>query len=121
MKRKILNQKRQIRRSRVRKKIGKGSAERPRLSVFRSNVHIYAQLIDDKAGKTLVSASSLDTKGVVKKADKTTKAKGVGKKIAEKAKIVGIKIVLFDRGEYAYHGRIKAVLEGAHEGGLSDN
>ena len=120
MERNILNKKRQIRRSRVRKKIGKGSAERPRLSVFRSNVHIYAQLIDDRAGKTLVSVSSMDIKGVVKKADKTAKAKEVGKKIAEKAKTVGIKTVLFDRGGYAYHGRTKAVLEGAREGGLNN-
>ena len=118
MERKILNKKRQIRRSRVRKKIGKGSAERPRFSVFRSNVHIYAQLIDDKAGKTLVSASSLNIKGVIKKADKTTKAKEVGKKIAEKAKTAGIKTALFDRGGYAYHGRTKAVLESARDGGL---
>lgn len=118
MERKILNKKRQIRRSRVRKKIGKGSAERPRFSVFRSNVHIYAQLIDDKAGKTLVSASSLNIKGVIKKADKTTKAKEVGKKIAEKAKTAGIKTALFDRGEYSYHGRTKAVLESARDSGL---
>ena len=98
MERKILNKKRQIRRSRVRKKIGKGSAERPRFSVFRSNVHIYAQLIDDKAGKTLVSASSLNIKGVIKKADKTTKAKAVGKKITEKAQTAGLKTALFHRG-----------------------
>jgi large subunit ribosomal protein L18 len=89
--------------------------ERPRLSVFKANRHIYAQLIDDNAGKTLAAASSLEIKS---KAKKTDIAKEVGKLVATKAMARNIKAVKFDRGGFAYHGRIKALAEGAREGGL---
>jgi large subunit ribosomal protein L18 len=99
---------------RVRKKVS-GTAERPRLAVYRSNRHIYAQIIDDVAGKTLVSASSLtDADGD----DPKAKAKAVGTAIAAKAKDAGISSVTFDRGGFIYHGRVQAVAEGAREGGL---
>lgn len=99
---------------RVRKKIS-GSPERPRLSVFRSNKAIYCQIIDDLKGHTLVAASSWDDHVT---GNKTEKAKAVGKIIAEKAKAAGIETVVFDRGGYLYHGRVKALAEGAREGGL---
>ncbi len=108
------------RRDRIRKRIRKrvsGTKERPRLSVFRSNMHIYAQLIDDRSENTLASASSL----VYKKGDKrykSEKASNVGKDIAEKALKAGIKSVVFDRGGYLFHGRIKALAESARESGL---
>ena len=89
--------------------------DRPRLSVFKANRHIYAQLIDDGAGKTLAAASSLEIKS---KGKKTDIAKEVGKLIASKALVKKIKAVKFDRGGFAYHGRIKALAEGAREGGL---
>lgn len=92
-----------------------GTPERPRLSVFRSNNYTYAQLIDDNAGKTVVSAS---TRGLNKKASKAEKAKMLGQQLAETAKKAGIKSAIFDRGSYKYHGRVKAVAEGAREGGL---
>lgn len=99
---------------RVRKKVS-GTAERPRLAVYRSNRHIYAQVIDDVAGKTLVAASSLvDGKGD----DPKTRAKAVGAAVASKAKEAGITAVTFDRGGFNYHGRVEAVAEGAREGGL---
>ncbi len=93
----------------------KGNGTRPRLSVFRSNRHLYVQLIDDMQGKTLVSASSLEVKD--KKA-KTDLAKAVGTLLAKKAKNKNISSGIFDRGSYKYHGRVKAAAEGAREGGL---
>lgn len=100
---------------RIRKKIT-GTAARPRISVFRSNTQIYAQIIDDVAGKTLVAASSLELKGA--KEPKASIAVKVGKALAEKAIAAGIADVVFDRGGYLYHGRVKALAEGAREGGL---
>ena len=103
------------RRLRVRKKIF-GTGKRPRLSVFRSNKHIYAQIIDDIKGKTLVAVSDL---GIQKgKKTKIQKAFEVGKKVAEAAKKVKIGTVVFDRGGYKYHGRVKNIAEGMREGGL---
>lgn len=101
---------------RVRAKIS-GSAELPRLSVYKSNKEIYAQLIDDQAGKTLASASSRE-KGVDTKGTKTDVSTAVGKAIAQKAKAAGIEKVVFDRNGFVYHGRIKALADGAREGGL---
>jgi len=100
----------------IRKKV-KGSAERPRLSVFRSNTTIYAQIIDDIQGTTLVSASTLDL-GERKQSANIEAAQAVGKKIAEKAQAAGIQAVVFDRNGYLYHGKVKALAEGAREGGL---
>ena len=100
---------------RVRGKIS-GTAERPRLAVHRSNRGIFAQVIDDDAGKTIVSASWL---GLGHKGDKTSQANEVGKAIAAAAKKAGIETVVFDRGGYLYHGRVKALAEGAREGGLN--
>jgi large subunit ribosomal protein L18 len=100
----------------IRKKV-KGSAERPRLSVFRSNTSIYAQIIDDVQGITLVAASSADL-GAKRENTNVEAATEVGKKIAEKAKEAGIQAVVFDRNGYLYHGKIKALAEGAREGGL---
>ena len=111
-----LEKKERIRR-RVRKKIS-GTAERPRLSVFRSNKEIYAQLIDDEAGHTLVAASSRDKDIAGKEGTKTQKAEMVGEKIAKLALEKGIEKVVFDRGTHIYHGRIKALAEGARKGGL---
>lgn len=116
-------EKRHRRHKRVRAKIW-GTSKVPRLSVFRSNQHIYAQLINDEKGITLVSASGLDIKKSLprrqagKKVKKTDKAKEVGKLIAEKALQKKIKEVIFDRGGYKYHGRVKALAQGAREGGL---
>ena len=101
---------------RVRGKIS-GTAERPRLSVFRSENNIYAQIIDDTKGVTLVSASSLE-KGFEGSGSNCEAAKKVGEAIAERAKAKGIEAVVFDRGGYLYHGRVKALAEGAREGGL---
>ncbi len=101
---------------RVRKNIF-GSSERPRLSVFRSNKQIYAQIIDDEKGITLVSASSYKSKEVEGKS-KSEQATLVGKAVAEKAIGAGVKEVVFDRNSYQYHGRVKALAEGAREGGL---
>ena len=108
------------RKLRVRRRIRKvlsGTGSRPRLSVFRSNKEIYAQLIDDTTGKTLASASSRD-KSLEAKGTKTEIASAVGMAIAEKAKKAGIETVSFDRGGNLYHGRVKALAEGAREGGL---
>jgi len=102
---------------RIRKKIS-GVASKPRLSVFRSNTDIYAQLIDDANGVTLASASSKQKDIAAQKAPKTEKSKLVGNAIAKKAGELGITAVIFDRGGYIYHGRVKAVAEGAREGGL---
>ena len=100
----------------IRKKV-KGSSERPRLSVFRSNTSIYAQIIDDINGVTLASASSVGLGGRKENANVDT-ALQVGKKIAEKAQEAGVQTVVFDRNGYLYHGKVKALAEGAREGGL---
>jgi len=104
---------------RVRKKVF-GTQERPRLSVFKSNRHIYAQLIDDDAGRTLAAASSLSPQivGGKDQADKTSVAKSIGKLIGEAALRGKIRMVVFDRGGYPFHGRVKAVAEGVREAGL---
>ena len=102
---------------RIRKKIS-GVAVKPRLSVFRSNSDIYAQLIDDNNGVTLAAASSRQKDILAQKSPKIEKSKLVGAAIATKAKELGITTVVFDRGGYIYHGRVKAVAEGAREGGL---
>jgi len=104
------------RHSRIRRKIS-GTAEIPRLSVFRSNVHIYAQIIDDVSGKTLAAASTLD-KGFDKSGTKKEQSKKVGTDVAKKAADAGIKKVVFDRGGYQYHGRVQELADGAREGGL---
>ena len=110
---------RRIRIKRRIRKVVSGSAERPRMSVYRSNKEIYAQLIDDVSGKTIVSASSRD-KGVAdSKLPKIEQAKQVGKVLAEKAAKEGITTVSFDRNGYLYHGRVKAIADGAREGGLN--
>ncbi|MBW8361568.1 MAG: 50S ribosomal protein L18 [Kaistella sp.] len=101
---------------RVRGKIS-GSSELPRLSVYKSNKEIYAQLIDDKEGKTLASASSRE-KGVDSKGTKVEISAAVGKAIAEKAKAAGIENIVFDRNGFVYHGRVKALADGAREAGL---
>ena len=98
---------------RVRRKVA-GTPERPRLAVYRSNRHIYAQLVDDRGAKTLASASDL---GIADGA-KVDRAKKVGQSIAERAKAIGVDRVVFDRGGRLYHGRVKAVAESAREGGL---
>ena len=110
------NAKRMKRHQRVRKNIS-GTAERPRLSVYRSLNHIYAQIIDDTKGTTLVSASSLD-KDFSGYGGNIDGAKAVGNLVAKKALEKGIKAVVFDRGGYIYHGRVAALADGAREGGL---
>lgn len=104
-------------RKRIRGKVS-GTEQRPRLSVYRSNKEIYAQLIDDRSGKTISSASSKDKDIASDKGNKEEKAKLVGKTIAEKAKSAGVESVSFDRGGYLYHGRVKSLADGAREGGL---
>ena len=116
IKRPDTNAQRLKRHKRVRGKIS-GTPERPRLNVFRSETNIYAQIIDDVAGKTLVSASSLE-KSFNCDGTKTDAAKMVGQLVAERAKAAGITTVVFDRGGYVYHGRVAALAEGAREGGL---
>lgn len=108
---------RKLRHIRVRKKVV-GTSERPRLTVFRSSRQVYAQLIDDSAGHTVASASSLPLKEDYKEASKTNTAAVVGKNIAEAAVKLGVSKIVFDRGGYKYHGRIKALAEAAREGGL---
>jgi large subunit ribosomal protein L18 len=105
--------------TRVRKKVS-GTAERPRLNVFRSLTNIYAQIIDDKLGKTLVAASSIDDvlKTKIKYGGNKESAKEVGTLIAKRAKEAGITSVVFDRGGYIYHGRVKELADAAREGGL---
>ena len=120
METKIKHEKRFRRHKRVRAKIS-GTAARPRLCVFRSAKHIYAQLIDDEKGKTIVAASDQELERKTKNEKQKTKvevAREVGKLIAEKALKKKIKEVVFDRGWYKYHGRVKAIAEGAREGGL---
>jgi len=101
----------------IRKKVA-GSNEKPRLAVFRSNTGIYAQLIDDVKGVTIASASTKDKGVAAQKGKKIDQSKLVGQTIARKATEVGVKEVVFDRGGYLYHGRVKALAEGAREGGL---
>ena len=98
----------------------KGTAERPRLAVYRSNMHMYAQVIDDNAHKTLVSASTVqkDVKSQLEKTNDVAAAAYLGKVIAERAKEQGIKEVVFDRGGYIYHGKVKALADAAREAGL---
>ena len=109
------------RKVRVRRNLARTSAERPRLSVFRSSKHIYAQVIDDAKSSTLVAASTLekDLKSTLKTGADKAAAAAVGKLLAERAVKAGIKTVVFDRGGYRFHGRIKALADGAREGGLS--
>jgi large subunit ribosomal protein L18 len=113
------NQRRKIRHARIRKKVF-GTAERPRLSVFRSLKHIYAQLIDDERGHTLAAASTLDPeiRDQLKGLRKTDQSRIVGQLLARRAKAKGIVRVVFDRGGYKYHGRVRALAEGARSEGL---
>lgn len=104
-------------RSRIRKNIS-GTADIPRLSVYRSNKHIYAQIINDELGHTLAAASSKDDSSVDSKAPKKEAAEKVGELLASKAVEAGIENVVFDRGGYLYHGRVKALADGARKGGL---
>lgn len=104
--------------SRIRKKV-RGTATRPRLAVFRSVNHIYAQIIDDGNGKTLASASTTEKALGLKSGGNVEGAKGVGKAIAERAKKAGIESVVFDRGGYVYHGRVKALIDASREAGLN--
>jgi large subunit ribosomal protein L18 len=101
----------------IRKKVS-GTAQLPRLSVYRSNTDIYAQMIDDVNGNTLAAASSRDKDIAAQKGTKTEKSKMVGEAIAKKAIALGLSACVFDRGGFLYHGRIKAVADGAREGGL---
>jgi large subunit ribosomal protein L18 len=119
MKRKSKQENRQKRHRKIRAKI-KGTADKPRLSVFRSNSHIYAQLVDDEKGKTLVSAKDFEVKPAKKKDldGKQAIAFSVGELIAQKAKKEKIKKVVFDRSGYKYHGRVKALADGARSQGL---
>jgi large subunit ribosomal protein L18 len=103
------------RRRRVRKKVS-GSSDRPRLSVFRSNRHIYAQLVDDQSGRTVAAAS--DAEATISDGKKGDRAKAVGTLLAQRAKEAGVDRAVFDRGGRLYHGRVAALAEGAREGGL---
>ncbi len=107
--------------ARVRRTLRRAQGNRPRLSVFRSSKHIYAQIIDDSKGHTLASASSIDTelKGKLPKGTDVAAASEVGKLVAERALKAGVKDVVFDRGGYLYHGRVKALAEAAREAGLN--
>jgi large subunit ribosomal protein L18 len=108
------------RRTRVRNSLKRVAGERPRLSVFRSSKHIYVQVIDDKQGKTLAAASTMDKdlRSSLKSGADTAAAAAVGKLVAERAKKAGVDKVIFDRGGYIYHGRVKALADAAREGGL---
>jgi large subunit ribosomal protein L18 len=116
-----LNDRMERRRGRVRGVLVRAAHGRKRLSVFRSSKHIYAQVIDDDAGATVASASSIekDTRGQLKTGASIEAAKTVGKLIAQRAQEKGVKYVVFDRGGYLYHGRVKALAEAAREGGLN--
>jgi large subunit ribosomal protein L18 len=109
------------RKLRVRRELAQDSGGRPRLSVHRTSRHIYAQVIDDTQGRTVAAASSLekDMRGKLKTGADKAAASAVGKLLAERATQAGIKAVVFDRGGYKFHGRIKALADGAREGGLS--
>ncbi|MEO3999220.1 50S ribosomal protein L18 [Mesorhizobium sp. CAU 1732] len=111
----------QRRAQRVRRQIKKVAGDRPRLSVHRSSKHIYAQVIDDANGHTIAAASTLekDLKGSLKTGADSAAAAAVGKLVAERASKAGVKEVVFDRGPYIYHGRVKALADAAREGGLS--
>ena len=111
-----LRQQRINRHQRVRKRVA-GSPERPRLAVFRSNRHVYAQLIDDLAGATIASASTLEP-GFKGTGNTTATAASVGRLLAQRAKDKGIGAAIFDRGGFRYHGKVKALADGAREGGL---
>lgn len=106
--------------ARVRRALRKVANGRPRLSVYRSSEHIYAQVIDDAEGRTLASASTLekDLRGALKTGADKAAAEAVGKLVAERAKAAGVTQVVFDRGAYLFHGRVKALADGAREGGL---
>jgi large subunit ribosomal protein L18 len=106
--------------AKVRRNVRRAGGKRARLSVFRSSKHIYAQVIDDAHGQTVVSASSLeeDMRGSLKTGANIEAAKAVGKRLAERAAAKGVKAVVFDRGGYLYHGRVKALADAAREGGL---
>jgi large subunit ribosomal protein L18 len=110
---------RQIRHRRVRKRVS-GTPSNPRLSIFRSNQHIYAQVIDDHAGRTLAAASTIEAevKPAAEKSKKTEAAAATGARLAQRAKQAGIKSVVFDRGGFKYHGRVKALAEAARKEGL---
>src|SRR5437763_7791636 len=103
--------------TRIRRKV-KGSEQRPRLAIFRSVANIYAQVIDDRKGHTLVAASSIEKAAGLKTGGNVAGAKAIGKLIAERAQSKGVKKVVFDRGGYLYHGRVKALAEAAREAGL---
>ncbi len=103
--------------TRIRRKV-RGSGERPRLAIFRSVSNIYAQVIDDKQGRTLVAASSIEKEPALKSGGNIAGAKAIGKLIAERAQAAGLKQVVFDRGGYLYHGRVKALADAAREAGL---
>ena len=109
------------RKHRVRARLRRLSTDRPRLSVHRTSAHIYAQVIDDVAGRTLAAASSIDLelRKDLKTGADTDAATAVGKLVAERALAAGVKEVVFDRGSYLYHGRVKALAEAAREGGLA--
>ena len=109
------------RKARVRRTIKAVAGERPRLSVFRSSKHIYAQVIDDRKGGTVAAASSLEKamRSTLKTGADIDAAKAVGKLVAERASAAGVKDVVFDRGNYMYHGRVKALADAAREGGLN--
>jgi large subunit ribosomal protein L18 len=109
------------RKAQVRRAIRRSASGRARLSIFRSSKHIYAQIIDDTKGETLAAASSIekDMRGGMKNGANIAAAKAVGKLVAERASAKGIKEVVFDRGAYLYHGRVKALADAAREGGLS--
>lgn len=116
-----IKNKKQYRRFKIKmriRKVVKGTAERPRLTVFRSNKEIYTQLIDDVNGKTVAAASSTSSELQSEKGTKTEIATKVGKLTAQRALEAGVQAVVFDRNGYLYHGRVKAVAEGAREGGL---
>lgn len=109
---------RKKRHTRIRKRV-EGTPERPRLNIYRSLAHIYAQVIDDTQGKTLASASSLDKDlKTAKNGGNLEGAQAVGKLVAERAKAAGVEKVVFDRGGYLYHGRVQALADAAREGGL---
>lgn len=118
---KKIKDKRKLRRYKIRKRVRKnisGTQERPRLSVFRSNSQIYVQLIDDLEGKTIVAGSSREKEISEQKGTKTEKAKMVGELVAKRAKDAGVEAVVFDRGGYRYHGRVKSLADAARKGGL---
>ena len=109
------------RKARIRRTIKAAAGARPRLSVFRSSKHIYAQVIDDLKGETVAAASSMekDLRGSLKTGANIEAAKAIGKLLAERASAKGVKDVIFDRGGYLYHGRVKALADAAREGGLN--